>query len=355
MNWHYSEAGQQRGPVSQEEFDRLVATGGITDATLVWREGMEQWRAWGEVRAATPPVVGTVACGVCGRPFPADAVIQYEGRNICAECKPAFFRRLQEGGAGIATPVPGVTMTEEEILARDYQVDIGALLSRAWEVFKADPGTVIGATVLIYLCVFAANLVPYVGGLIALVVTGPLMGGYWLFAVRRLRGQEAGVNTAFSGFGPRFGQLFLTSLVTGLLSSFCILAGVAVLFGGAFALQMFAGGNAEPDFAGGAAAVAGGAVVAVGVLAYIYLMVAWLFALPLVSDKGYGFWDAMNLSRRLVNRHFWLILLLNIVIGALVMAGVLALCLGLLVAGPVAVLMLAGQYHRMFGDLAPRG
>lgn len=357
MNWHYAENGQPRGPVPQEEFDRLLAAGQVTAETLVWREGMDQWRPWGEVAAAAPPPAGGVPCGVCGRPFPADAVIQYEGRNLCAECKPAFFRRLQEGGAGAVPAAPGVTVTEEELLARDYGVDIGALLARGWEVFKADPGLIIGASVLTYVCFMAANFMPFIGGLVSMVVSGPLFGGYWLFLVRRVRGQDADLNVAFSGFTRQFGQLVLTSVVGGVLSTLCLLPGIVLLFGGAFAASVFlgGGGEGEVEFAQGALAMAGGVAMFLGVLAYTYLAVAWMFALPLVSDKGYGFWPAMNLSRRVVNRHFWMLLLLLIAGGLIMLAGMLALCLGVLVTGPLMMLVWAGQYDRIFRDLAPRG
>ncbi len=356
MNWHYAEDGQQRGPVAQEEFDRLAAAGRITPETLVWREGMDQWRPWGEVRAAGADGAGAV-CGVCGRGFAADAVIQYEGRNVCAECKPAFFRRLQEGGAGIELAVPGVTVTEEELLARDYAVDIGARLARGWEVFKAAPGPIIGASVLVYACFMAASFVPFLGGLLSMVVSGPLFGGYWLFLVRRVRGQDADLNVAFSGFTRQFGQLVLTGVVVGILSSLCLLPGFVLLFGGAFAASILAGGgeSAEVQLAQGAMMTVGGITVFLGFLAYFYLVVAWMFALPLVSDKGYAFWPAMNLSRRVVNRHFWQILLLSIAASLIGMAGVLALCVGLLVTVPLMMLLWAGQYDRIFRDLAPRG
>ncbi len=54
MNWYYAEGNQQRGPVTSAEFQQLVADGKITDATLVWREGMAAWQPYGQIRAAVP-------------------------------------------------------------------------------------------------------------------------------------------------------------------------------------------------------------------------------------------------------------------------------------------------------------
>lgn len=59
MNWYYAEGTQQLGPVTEAEFQQLVASGKITEATLVWRDGMANWQPYGQVRggsASVPPV-----------------------------------------------------------------------------------------------------------------------------------------------------------------------------------------------------------------------------------------------------------------------------------------------------------
>jgi hypothetical protein len=38
------------------------------------------------------------------------------------------------------------------------------------------------------------------------------------------------------------------------------------------------------------------------IVPWIYLTVAWVFAVPLAADKRLEFWSAMELSRRVVNR-----------------------------------------------------
>jgi uncharacterized membrane protein len=90
-----------------------------------------------------------------------------------------------------------------------------------------------------------------------------------------------------------------------------------------------------------------------GVIALIYLGVSWMFAFPLVSDKQLPFWAAMQLSRRVVARHWWMTLWLGIVAGVLAGAGLIACCLGVLVSAPVAFAMLAHHYQKVFGDMAP--
>lgn len=101
MNWFYAYQGQQVGPVSETELNRLAATGTITPETLVWHDGLPAWKLWGELRPpdAAPPVLTADGrrCGECGRAFVADDLITLSGVSVCAECKPRLLQRLQEG------------------------------------------------------------------------------------------------------------------------------------------------------------------------------------------------------------------------------------------------------------------
>jgi GYF domain 2 len=108
MNWFYAIGDQQFGPVSDAQLDELVASGKINRDTLVWREGLAEWQPLGNVRSggtppipALPPVVGsqTLACAECGRSFPIGDMIQLNRTWICAQCKPIFLQKLQEGVA----------------------------------------------------------------------------------------------------------------------------------------------------------------------------------------------------------------------------------------------------------------
>ncbi|AHF93214.1 hypothetical protein OPIT5_26370 [Opitutaceae bacterium TAV5] len=119
MQWYYSHNGQQAGPVPQADFDNLVHSGVITPSTLVWREGMSEWRPASEVgvSAAAPPIPlpaggnpsvaapagdaapdpDTAVCAVSGQRYPKSQMIQYEGKWIGAAHRDEFFQRLREG------------------------------------------------------------------------------------------------------------------------------------------------------------------------------------------------------------------------------------------------------------------
>lgn len=106
MNWYYVEQGKQTGPVSDEQFSALFQSGTITLDTLVWREGLADWLPYRQLRDATAAAVsGTigaeakqqVVCAECGNMFPADDTIRYGDVRVCANCKPAFLQKVQEG------------------------------------------------------------------------------------------------------------------------------------------------------------------------------------------------------------------------------------------------------------------
>src|SRR5262245_43595391 len=196
MNWFYALGGQQQGPVDDGQLDALAAAGTITLDTLVWREGMANWQPMRQARPVSsaapptvaPPVMAPAAaagaavpaqaqaqaqplgadealCVECGNRFTKDNLIQYGTAFVCATCKPVFLQKLREG-ATVATAFAGV-VTEEQLLGREYRVEIGDCLGRAWKVFTNNPGLLLGVSLLVG--------VVYFGGMMAMTVLGFVM------------------------------------------------------------------------------------------------------------------------------------------------------------------------------------
>ncbi len=368
MNWYYVDAGQQAGPVDDGQLQELIRSGKIQPDTLVWHEGMAAWAPCREVvprdpAAASQPTpatgsptadtagAGGIICSECGRAFPPGEVIRYNDKWVCASCKPIFFQRLREGASAISA-TPGTSVTEADLLARDYDVDIGVCLSSAWEVFKSNAGLIIGATVLVYLAVFAINAVPYLSIVLALLLNGPLMGGLWIFYVKEIRGESATLGDAFGGFGPRFWQLVLTQLIPGLISG-AVMGVLAALVIPAVFLGARQGARGSAFFTNPAFWIPVGIGIFIAFIIMTYLNTCWLFALPLAADKGLKFWPALELSRRVVTKHWWMTFWLLVVAGVIAVLGMLACGVGLLVSVPVAFAMIACHYQKVFGDLGP--
>ncbi len=380
MEWYYAEDRQQRGPVGPEEFQRLVEQGVVGPDTLVWRQGMERWQPYRSVAGGTAgvPVVAPASvqrvCSVCEKSFALEDLTRHGEGWVCAGCKPVVLDSLasnvdpaapagagggqyrgglfgayaENGGGGVGG---GLGVSEEELLAREYEVNVGDCLSRSWELFQANMGVMLGGTALVYLVVAAINVIPYLSVILSLVLTGPLMGGLWYFYILKVRGVDATAGVAFSGFGPQFGQLALANVVTGLLSGLCLLPAFGLFVGGA----VLGGGMNMGEGEGGAFlgifAAVSLVLLIVGFAGYVYLAVSWMFTLLLVADKGMAFWPAMELSRRVVAKRFWGVLWLSLVAAILGLVGMLLCFVGILFFGPLAMGMLAYQYQAMFGDL----
>ena len=61
MNWYYSDAGRQVGPIDETELNRQVTLGAVRSDTLVWHEGLTSWQPLGVVRGMHP--AAAVAAG----------------------------------------------------------------------------------------------------------------------------------------------------------------------------------------------------------------------------------------------------------------------------------------------------
>lgn len=369
MEWYYAVGDKQMGPVNDEDFKRLAAEGTIRPDTLVWCAGMDNWKPYREVTAASSPGIptptptatnagstgsgtgsGTVVCRECGKIFRLDDVVKFGDSFVCGNCKPLYVQRMHEG---VGNTGFGAEISEDELLGRDYDVEIGEALSQGWESFKQNAGIMIGATVIVYAILFGLGIIPFVGGLIQWVINGAMLGGLWMVFIKCIRDQNTTIGDAFCGFGPRFTSLFATSLVTSLLSGICMLPAVIVflvMVGVPVAMSGQTGNNLHLSTTAIIAVVAAGIP---GAIVAVYLSVAWMFSIALVADKGLGFWNAMTISRKVVTKHWWATFGLMLVVGILSMIGVMACGVGVLVTAPVGLAALAWHYQRVFGDLAP--
>jgi uncharacterized RDD family membrane protein YckC len=104
MMWYYALNGERFGPVDPVQLANLVAQGTVQNDTLVWRQGMADWKRYAEIAptenlplggGAPPP--DTEVCAMSGKRYPRSEMIQFEGRWVSAEHREAFFQRVREG------------------------------------------------------------------------------------------------------------------------------------------------------------------------------------------------------------------------------------------------------------------
>ena len=285
---------KQYGPVSADDLRKWIADGRLNAMSLVQVHGDVEWKQL----SAFPEFADALA----GKP------------------------------ATLIAPLP--MEFPANWLERDYELDIGGCVSRGWELVKTNFWPIVGITALIMLLTMAINQVlglftrPAIdamisehrvspGGIAIIVLTTfvscPIytvfMAGLFKYYLKLIRGEEAGIGDAFSGFGRSIGQLVLLSLVMNILT---IIGYVLCLVPG------------------------------------IYLVVAWFFSIPLVIDKQMGFWQAMEASRKMVNKHWFLVFVFLLVYGLLSMAGIIACCIGIFVTLPIGLGALMYAYETIF-------
>ena len=335
----------------------LAGNGTIGPETLVWHEGLTNWRPYREVQprpvppSAPPEIAGPrpneAACSQCGRVFSTQEMISYGGTMVCAACKPVFMQKLAEGvsvsRAYGKRPLPvDAEALLAEVLARDYTIDLGSCISRGWNLVKTRFGLTVGGTALIMLCTWAAGAVPFIGPFISLLVQGPLLGGLNLFLLRVIRGEALGVGEAFEGLTKRFWPLCGNFLLMCLLiyAWFLPVLGMAIFYEASGAAKP--GAFPGPLFWG---------VLALGLVGVVWLAICFIFALPLCADMQLGPWTALKTSFRVVSRHWLSVFVLVFVSGALNLLGVLACVIGLFVTLPIFYAATLYAYEDIF---APR-
>jgi hypothetical protein len=82
--WYYGSQGQQIGPVVEAELRRLIGTGVITRETMVWREGMAEWRMLAEVAELLAPQVAGM--GAMSYPQAYPNMVPNSGLAIASMC-----------------------------------------------------------------------------------------------------------------------------------------------------------------------------------------------------------------------------------------------------------------------------
>ncbi len=126
MTWYYAIGSERKGPVTEAELDQLAAQGELRSDTLVWRDGMADWKPLAEARPAAVTVqphtvftTASVVCNGCCGVFTPDNVVPLAGAFYCAACKPAAVQRLQEG---IVSPIGDADAVRNEHLKHEASI-----------------------------------------------------------------------------------------------------------------------------------------------------------------------------------------------------------------------------------------
>jgi hypothetical protein len=369
MTWYYALGNERQGPVDDAELDRLVAAGTVSNDTLVWKAGMADWQPLAQARPrprpTIPPPPAPLPAPVAPTPSPVSSstpAVSDPSRFAAGTTfgTPGFGAGSASpsdagapAGGGYGEPSRGASLgaqpTEDpdeayaRIIGTSRSFAIGDVVARAWTAVSGNLLPAVGITALAYLAMVIAGFIPCLGSIINIVVQGPILGGLYIYFLKLLRTNNATFEDALSGFSM-FLPLLLYTIVSSLLLVFAMVPSGIIFFVGAWL-----GEQNE---------VLGFLVMAVaGIVAFVplvYLAVSWVFSVPLIVDKRFDFWPAMELSRKVVAKRFFNVFGLLIVSFGIVLAGALALCVGIFVAAPLCLAALAAAYDDLFGHEVKR-
>jgi uncharacterized membrane protein len=300
--------GREYGPVSSEQLRQWAREGRANAQTRVQPEGQTDWTPLG----------------------------------LLAEFDDVLGRRPDnQPPVGAHSPLPA------DVLTRGYHLDLGLCFTRGAELLKQQFGVVVGAAAVFLLIqggLQGLGAIPFIGpvfSIASLFVLGQLLGGLYLVLLKSIRGQTTDLNDLFLGFKTAYIQLLLCYVIVAMVTGLAALPGV-LLVGIPIAVMIH---KEQAD----ALLIALSCVGVVVFLApIIYLSVIWGFSLPLVIDKGLGFWQAMETSRKVVHQHWFSVFLLMLVVVLLNFVGLLICCVGLFLSVPLGMAMSMYAYETMF-------
>ena len=253
----------------------------------------------------------------------------------------------------------------------ELPLTFGAIWNRAWEIWSANLGINLAAAVICFGIAIAVSFVlgiifqmviigviggaggaggvggqqalgvtfglQFVQNVISWIVTAYLMVGFAQFAIQNVRTENPGLDSLLitgSRIFPIMGTMFCYNIIALLF----LAPGLAVMIGGAVVLE---GGADEGLFF---------TLVVAGMLLYflgLMLATALFWPVPfMLADRSshylQGIADALKMSKK----HFGLSILLVLAYFGLSLAGVLACCVGILFAFPLAFILQAVAYDR---------
>lgn len=215
---------------------------------------------------------------------------------------------------------PGAPASAGSLNIGDYELNIRHCIARGWKLLKQNFWPVFAVnTLVVVLLAFMGSFSltlssswpgAHFGSVVSLIFSGPLLGGLYMYFLKLIRGERPSMETLFSGFSGRFLQLFLGNFVGTVL----VLLGFLCL-----------------------------------ILPGVYLATAWLFTLVLIIDKRLDFWPAMELSRKVITKHWWKFLGFAVVLFLMKITGLLFCIIGFFIAGPIVHAAFLYAYEDIFG------
>jgi hypothetical protein len=213
-------------------------------------------------------------------------------------------------------------------------------LKGAWELVRDQYWLFVG---LCAVAMIIGSAVPFG------ILMGPMMCGLYMIFFRKRRGLPIEFGMLFKGF-DFFGQSVVAALLHVVPIMVIIIPAYIFLYITMFAAM--AAGSASPD----SGPLAGLMVLFIAMIFYVFVLlviivvsIGFMFAYPLIVDRGLSGLDAVKLSFRAGLANFFRLLGLSLLGGLLGICGVILCYVGVLLVFPITLSAVAIAYEQVFG------
>jgi hypothetical protein len=215
---------------------------------------------------------------------------------------------------------PGDSGSLEDALAGRYSFEIGDVMREAWGLTSGMKGAFWGGAILLYVAYMAAVLIGsflFKGSAVLSMGFNVILGalapvlflGLVAMGIRRAGGLRVGFDTTFGSFGKA-----ASAFIAGFLSTLLTYLGLILL-----------------------------------IIPGLSLAIAYCMTMPLIVDRNFTPWHALETSRKAVGKRWFQYFGLLFVVGLLVALSAIPLGIGLIWTGPWAVNVVGVAYRRTFG------
>lgn len=278
--------GKEYGPVPASQINAWISNGRANLQTRAKKHGEnEAWKTLGDFPEFSP-----------------DAVVP----------PPPLANEV----ASLPLPI-GPRAMANDLLAHAPRLNIGACLSRGWDLWMNHFGRLLLAY-LIFIPISVALAFLQVGSLpiATMLFGGVFTAGMYRYTLKLLHGEPTAVTDLFAGFSEAPGALILAGMaIAFFIMTFALLTAAGFLF---------------------------------CIVPALYFGIAWTFTYPLILEKKLSFFPAMEVSRRVITRNWWRMLVLMLAASLLSLIGITALFIGIILTLPISLCVLACAYDSLF-------
>jgi hypothetical protein len=217
----------------------------------------------------------------------------------------------------------------EAVINDGYDFKFGEYISKGFNIFSRNAGLFVGYLFVYFAISLGLGIIPILGQLISFMISGALIAGFYVVADKTERGEYVQFSNFFDGFqswAPLFvGAVLQVLLFLGFLIPFIF------YFATKFGFAAFVDGE-KPSIA-----AADFAIFGLLFLVLTYLGLAFIYMPFFVIFDKMEAWEAMKMSKKIVDQHIFMHILFFFVLGFIMIIGVLPLLLGLIVTIPATI------------------